>query len=80
MALPLVEWIDIRAGADDQRLLAMQDPCLVLDLSPQAKYDGAIERVARASRGLSTSPDEDLLILIFDICRARIAAFAGPGG
>ena len=60
----------------------MEDHCLVLDLSLQAKYDGTIERVARALRGLSTSPDEDLLILILDldICRARIAAFAGPGG
>ena len=58
----------------------MEDPCLVLDLSLKAKYDGTIERVARDLRGLSTSPDEDLLILILDISRARIAAFAGPGG
>ena len=73
-------WFDIRAGADDQRLLAMEDHCLVHNLSPQAKHDGTIERVARDLRGLCTSPDEDLLILILDISRARIAAFAGPGG
>ena len=60
----LVERFDIREGADDHRLLAMEDHCTVLDLSPEAKYDGTIERVARALRGISTSPDEDLLILM----------------
>ena len=60
----LVERFDIRTGADDHRLLAMEDLCSVLDLSPQAKYDGTIERVARALRALSSSPDEDLLILV----------------
>ena len=74
------ESFDIRAGPDDQRLLGMEDRCLVLDLSPQAKYNGTIERVARALKGLSTSPKEDLLILILDTSRARIAASAGPGG
>ena len=60
----VVERFDIRSGADDHRLLAMEDFCSVLDLSPQAKYDGTIERVARALRAQSTSPDEDLLILV----------------
>ena len=60
----LVERFDIRTGANDQRLLAMEDLCSVLDLAPQAKYDGTIERVARALRGLSTAPEADLLILI----------------
>ena len=60
----LVERFDIRTDVDDQRLLAMEDLCSVLDLSPKAKYDGTVERVARALRGLSTSPDEDLLILM----------------
>jgi serine/threonine-protein kinase HipA len=60
----LVERFDVRAGSDDHRLLAMEDFCSVLDLSPEAKYDGTIERVARALRRLSTSPDEDLLILL----------------
>ncbi len=60
----LVERFDIRTDANDQRLLAMEDLCSVLDLSPEAKYDGTIERVARALRSLSTSPDEDLLILV----------------
>ena len=60
----LVERFDIRAGAGDHRLFAMEDFCSVLDLPVQAKYDGSIERVARALRALSTSPDEDLLILV----------------
>ncbi len=70
----LVERFDIRAGADDRRLLAMEDLCSVLDLSPEAKYDGTIERVARALRGLSTSPDEDLLILLKRVVFAWLIA------
>lgn len=60
----LVERFDIRTGADDHRLLAMEDFCSVLDLLPEAKYEGTIERVARALRALSSLPDEDLLILL----------------
>ncbi len=70
----LVERFDIRTDANDQRLLAMEDLCSVLDLSPQAKYDGTIERVARALRGLSTSPDEDLLILMKRVVFAWLIA------
>lgn len=70
----LVERFDIRAGADDHRLLAMEDLCSVLDLAPEAKYDGTIERVARALRGLSTSPDEDLLILMKRVVFAWLIA------
>jgi serine/threonine-protein kinase HipA len=70
----LVERFDIREGADDHRLLAMEDLCSVLDLSPQAKYDGTIERVARALRGLSTSAEEDLLILIKRVVFAWLIA------
>jgi len=70
----LVERFDIREGGDDHRLLAMEDLCSVLDLSPQAKYDGTIERVARALRGISTSPDEDLLILIRRVMFAWLIA------
>jgi serine/threonine-protein kinase HipA len=70
----LVERFDIRAGADDHRLLAMEDLCSVLDLSPKAKYDGTTERVARALRGLSTSPDDDLLILMKRVVFAWLIA------
>jgi serine/threonine-protein kinase HipA len=70
----LVERFDIREGADDHRLLAMEDFCSVLDLSPEAKYEGTIERVARALRGLSTSPDEDLLTLMKRVVFAWLIA------
>ncbi len=60
----LVERFDIRAGVDDRRLLVMEDLCALLDLPPRAKYDGSIERVARALRALSTSPEADLLKLV----------------
>jgi serine/threonine-protein kinase HipA len=70
----LVERFDIRAGADDHRLLAMEDLCSVLDLSPEAKYDGTIERVARALRGMSTAPDDDLLILMKRVVFAWLIA------
>lgn len=55
-----VERFDIRRGPDDHRLLAMEDFCSVLDLPTSAKYDGTIERMARAMRPLSTDPAADL--------------------
>ena len=70
----LVERFDIRTDAGDQRLLATEDFCSVLDLTPAAKYDGSIERVAHAQRGLSTSPDEDLLILMKRVLFAWLIA------
>lgn len=59
----IVERFDIRLAPDDNRRLALEDFCSVLDLPAAAKYDGTIERVARALRPLSTNPDEDLEIL-----------------
>ncbi len=70
----VVERFDIRTDASDRRLLAMEDLCSVLDLAPEAKYDGTIERVARALRSLSTSPDEDLLILMKRVVFAWLIA------
>jgi len=60
----IVERFDIRESASDTRLLAMEDMCSVLDLPTSAKYDGTMERVARAVRPLSTAPDDDLLIIV----------------
>ncbi len=60
----LVERFDIREGRNDKRMLALEDFCSVLDLSTAEKYTGTMERVARAVRSLSTSPEEDLLILV----------------
>jgi serine/threonine-protein kinase HipA len=70
----LVERFDIRNSADDTRLLAMEDMCSVLDLEPHDKYTGTIERVARATRALSTAPDDDLLILLRRVLLAWLIA------
>ena len=59
----VVERFDVRRGAHDQRRLAMEDFCSILDLPTSAKYDGTIERMARALRPLSTDPAADLHIL-----------------
>ncbi|MEO5737043.1 MAG: type II toxin-antitoxin system HipA family toxin [Variovorax sp.] len=60
----IVERFDIRERIDDDRLIAMEDLCSVLDLPPQSKYDGTMEQVARAVRPLSTSPENDLLTIL----------------
>ena len=59
----LVERFDIRRGPKDQRRLALEDFCSILDLPTSAKYDGTIERMARGLRPLSTNPAADLDIL-----------------
>ena len=60
----LIERFDIRESSSDTRMLALEDMCSVLDLPTSAKYDGTMERVARAVRPLSTAPEEDLLIIV----------------
>ncbi len=60
----VVERFDIRQNYDDARMIALEDMCSVLDLPASAKYDGTIERVARAIRPLSTAPEDDVLIII----------------
>jgi serine/threonine-protein kinase HipA len=60
----LVERFDVRNSSNDTRLLALEDFCSVLGLPTEAKYNGTMERVARALRPLSTEPDEDLLIVL----------------
>lgn len=59
----VVERFDIRRGPKDDRRLAMEDFCSILDLPASAKYDGTIERMARGMRPLSTDPVADLDIL-----------------
>jgi serine/threonine-protein kinase HipA len=59
----VIERFDIRTGVEDKRLIALEDLSSVMDLPASAKYTGSIERAGRAVRPLSTSPDEDLLIL-----------------
>ncbi len=70
----LVERFDIREQADDPRWLAMEDMCSALDLEPHDKYSGTIERVARATRALSSAPDDDLLILLRRVVFAWLIA------
>lgn len=70
----LVERFDIREQADDPRWLAMEDMCSALDLEPHDKYTGTIERVARATRALSSAPDDDLLILLRRVIFAWLIA------
>jgi serine/threonine-protein kinase HipA len=70
----LVERFDIRDRANDPRMIAMEDMCSVLDLTPDEKYTGTIERVARALRALSTDPDADLLILLKRVLFAWLIA------
>jgi serine/threonine-protein kinase HipA len=60
----LVVCFDIRNSASDTRRFALEDLCSVLNLPTEAKYDGTIERVARVVRSLSTSPDEDVHLLL----------------
>jgi serine/threonine-protein kinase HipA len=60
----IVERFDIRVGNGDLRMLALEDMASVLDLPSSSKYDGTIERAARALRPISTSPTEDLTLLL----------------
>ena len=60
----LVERFDIRVGQADERFLALEDLASALDLSPDAKYTGTMERIARVVRALSTAAEEDLLLLL----------------
>lgn len=59
----VVERFDVRRSSLDDRRLAMEDFCSILDLPATAKYDGTIERIARGLRPLSTDPVADLDIL-----------------
>jgi serine/threonine-protein kinase HipA len=51
-------------GDGDLRMLALEDMASVLDLPSSSKYDSTIERAARALRPISTSPTEDLTLLL----------------
>ncbi len=72
----LVERFDIRTTLDDKRLLALEDFCSVLGVPTEAKYDGTMERIARALRPLSTAPNDDVLLVLK---RALFAWFIADG-
>ncbi|MBJ3778554.1 HipA domain-containing protein [Acuticoccus sp. 2012] len=60
----LVERFDIRMSGTDTRMLALEDFTSVLGVPTDAKYDGTMERIARALRPLSTVPNDDVLLLL----------------
>lgn len=60
----LVERFDIRTDLKDEHRLALEDFCSVLGVPTEAKYDGTMERIARALRPLSTAPDDDVLLVL----------------
>ena len=72
----LVERFDIRRSQNDIRLIAMEDFCSILELPAERKYEGTIERMARALRPQSTAPDDHLRLLIL---RALYAWFIADG-
>ncbi len=53
---------------------ALEDLCSALDLPTSAKYDGTMERVARAVRPLSTALQDDLLIILKRVLFAWLIA------
>lgn len=60
----LVERFDIRTSEKDQRRMAMEDFCSLLDLTPEEKYHGTIEKTGRVLRGLTTKPEAELRTLL----------------
>ncbi len=60
----LVERFDIRQHETDKRMLALEDFCSLLDMKPSEKYDGTIEKSAKALRQISTNPSADIRILL----------------
>lgn len=70
----VVERFDIRRSVDDDRLLALEDFCSLLDISSADKYKGTIEQAARALKTISSSPNEDLLILLKRVLFAWLIA------
>ena len=70
----LIERFDIQNSESDTRRFALEDLCSVLNLPTEAKYDGTIERVARAVRALSTSPDEDVQLVLRRVLFAWLIA------
>ena len=60
----LVERFDIRRDQNDRRKIAMEDMASVRGVAPSDKYEGSIEQVARALRGVSSDPAADIAVLL----------------
>ncbi len=72
----LVERFDIRRDRNDRRRMAMEDMASVRGIGPSEKYQGSIEQVARALRGVSTDAEADAAALFG---RAVFAWLTGDG-
>ena len=72
----LVERFDIRRDRNDRRGIAMEDMASVRGIAPSEKYQGSIEQVARALRGVSSDPEADAAALLQ---RAVFAWLIGDG-
>ena len=72
----LVERFDIRRNRNDRRRMAMEDMASVRGIAPAEKYEGSIEQVARALRGVSTDAEADVATLLG---RAVFAWLIGDG-
>ena len=59
----LVERFDIRRDHKDRRKIAMEDMASVRGIAPSEKYEGSIEQVARALRGVSSKAEADIVVL-----------------
>jgi len=59
----LVERFDIRRDRNDRRRIAMEDMASVRGVAPSEKYEGSIEQVARALRGVSSDAEADVAAL-----------------
>lgn len=60
----LIERFDIRRDRNDQRRIALEDMASVRGVAPAEKYEGSIEQVARALRGVSTDSEADIATLL----------------
>ncbi|HWK04436.1 MAG TPA: type II toxin-antitoxin system HipA family toxin [Puia sp.] len=70
----MVERFDIRQSLDDERQIALEDFCSLLDLPAANKYDGTIEQAGRALRAISTEPSKDVLALLNRVLFAWLIA------
>ena len=60
----LVERFDIRRGGNDRRKIALEDMASLRAVAPSEKYEGSIEQVARALRGVSSDAERDTVVLL----------------
>ncbi|MCE2474608.1 MAG: HipA domain-containing protein [Alphaproteobacteria bacterium] len=60
----MIERFDIRRSDNDRRKISLEDMASIRDVAPSDKYEGSIEQVARALRGVSSNAEADILVLL----------------